>query len=154
MNIAASGASGCLAGDVVLETQGRGPVQARALAVGDFVPGVDAGGQPSWCTVLSVSDHGTGIAFGNFTPNHFVVVAGAARAPWSSSGPNSTASSAAVVMHGRPTDTGEGREVDLVNIVTQCPAVSTADGEVFTPFAGSFFAACALELTWTQYSAL
>jgi hypothetical protein len=52
-------------------------------------------------------------------------------------------------MHGRQGN--PNRTVDMVNIATDCPATATADGRLFTPFSGGFFATCAESLTWSQY---
>lgn len=128
----------CIAGNEILTTQ-SGLMQADQVQVGMQVLGMSgADATERWCEVLKVVDHGVGSVIDGFTHNHLVLDAD---------------------LNIKPnykleyTDMNKTRsDAHLVNIFTDCEAVTTTAGASFTPFSTTF---CNVgEMSWDQYRAV
>lgn len=122
----------CVAGDALITTH-RGTIAARDVVVGDILRGMD--GKEACSVVASTHIAPSGTVYGSFTAEHFVVVKNA-------DGTNLIKPQRDALQAAVP-----GRSMDLVNIATNCPAVQTADGQLFTPLSTVFCPS----LTWSQY---
>jgi len=92
-------------------------------------------GKEACSVVASTHIAPSGTVYGSFTAEHFVVVKNA-------DGTNLIKPQRDALQAAVP-----GRSMDLVNIATNCPAVQTADGQLFTPLSTVFCPS----LTWSQY---
>ena len=110
----------CIAGNEILTTQ-SGLMQADQVEVGMHVRGMSgADATERWCEVLKVVDHGVGSVIDGFTHNHLVLDANLNIKPnykLEYTDMNKTQSDA-----------------HLVNIFTDCEAVTTTAGAVSTRF--------------------
>lgn len=102
----------------------------RDLDVGDVIEGLDENMEPAICSVEAVGHFGTGVVFGNYTQNHFVL----------------DPSDRVVRPNG---DHGEIERADLHTVLTSCPVGVDESGVGFTAFAETLFGDQALG--WSDY---
>jgi len=121
----------CMSGETRVGITGKANSKpVRDLDVGDVIEGLDEKMEPAICSVEAVGHFGTGVVFGNYTQDHFVL----------------DPSDRFVRPNGNHS---EMEQADLHTVLTSCPVGVDESGIGFTAFAETLFGDKALG--WSDY---
>ena len=134
--------SGCLDGDMQLETLSRGRVKISSLKEGEFIRGVKTTiTTPSWCNITAIFPViGNASTFGGFTPDHFIVF------DKNVNGTSNGFNDANTFVSGAGKK-GYEKIGPIYTLVTDCDAAYNSNGQLFTPISSTFCPA----ISWSDY---
>jgi len=113
-------------------SEGESVIQVRDLKVGDTVRGYDKNMKPTSCKLEAIGSFGSGVVYGNYTADHFVL----------------NPINNRVQEHGMA---GAKNFTDKYDMISDCPLVEDETGTKFGPMDSDFCGGKIKKLSWKNY---